>query len=204
MASFERMLGKTHDLVLRRPPVVAAPTAALGNAAQSVSADMPTGERRPAGPLVPVAAGPALPPFSGAPWPSVDTFFPDTAIPSLAEDTQTLLSSCTSTALPLDAQIPDVLRAKIMAGDYIDISLLFKPSLIQLQEFALSITRGATNPTVCVSPAMPKDAVLSFDQLYMSVASTCCSRQTSHVLLNAQIHGGGEGFGRQEGRLAVL
>ena len=168
--SSERMLGEIRTLVSNLRPT--APTAALGSAAQSVSADLPTGEGRHAVPLVPAAAGSAFP---DAPWPSVDTFFPGTAIPPLSEDTQTLLSSCTSTALPLDAQIPDVLRAKIMAGDYIDLSLLLKPSLIQPQEFALSIDRGATNPTVCVSPAKPKDAVMSVDQwgrafqLYMSV-----------------------------------
>ena len=180
VVSSERMLGEIHNLVLNlRPnPAVAAPSAALGSAVQSVSVDMPHGEGRHAVPPVTAPAGHALPPFPDAPWPSVDTFFPGTAAPPppppLSEDTQTLLSSCTSTALPLDAQIPDVLRAKIMAGDYIDLSLLLKPSFIQPQEFALSIDRGASQPTVCVSPARPKDAAVSIDQwgrafqLYMS------------------------------------
>ena len=84
---------------------------------QSVSADVPTGKGRLAAPLVPAAAGPASPPYPDAPWLSVDTFFPGTAIPTLSEDTQALLSYCTSTALLLDAQIPDVVRAKTMAGD---------------------------------------------------------------------------------------
>ena len=177
VVSSERMLGEIHNLVLNlRPnPAVAAPSAALGSAVQSVSVDMPPGEGRHAVSPVTAPAGHALPPFPDAPWPSVDTFFPGTAAPPLSEDTQTLFSSCTSTALPLDAQIPDVLRAKIMAGDYIDLSLLLKPSLIQPQEFALSIDRGASQPTVCVFPARPKDVVLSIDQwgrafqLYMSV-----------------------------------
>ena len=166
--------------------------------------------RRHAVPPVTAPAGHALPPFPDAPWPSVDTFFPGTATPPpLSEDTQTLLSSCTSTALPLDAQIPDVLRAKIMAGDYIDLSLLLKPSLIQPQEFALSIDRGASQPTVCVSPARPKDAVLSIDQwgrafqLYMSVyllqpANLPCAVKLLKYMEVVR------GVGRCGGRLAVL
>ena len=200
VVSSERMLGEIHNLVLnlRPKPAVAAPSTALGSAVQSVSVDMPPGEGRHAVPPVTAPAGHALPPFPDAPWPSVDTFFPGTAVPPLSEDTQTLLSSCNSTALPLDAQIPDVLRAKIMAGDYIDLSLLLKPSLIQPQEFALSIDRGASQPTVCVSPARPNDAVLSIDQwgrafqLYMSVYLL----QPANLPCAVKIHGGGEGVGR--------
>ena len=58
--------------------------------------------------------------FLSSTWPSEDTFFPGTAIPTWSEDMQTLLSSCTSTALPLDAQTPEVHHAKVMAGDYIN------------------------------------------------------------------------------------
>ena len=109
VVSSERMLGEIPNLVLNlRPnPAVAAISAALGSAVQSVSVDMPPGEGRHAVPPVTAPAGHALPPFPDAPWPLVDTFFPGTAVPPLSNDTQTLLSSCTSTALPLDAQIHD-------------------------------------------------------------------------------------------------
>ena len=107
--------------------------------------------------------GPALPPLPvshGAPWPSVDTFVQSTDIAPLSDDTLNLIAFYTSTVLPLDAQISDVLRAKLMAGEYVDQSL----SLVQPQEDALSINGGVTNSTFCVSPAKPKDVVLSSEQ----------------------------------------
>ncbi|KAK2172334.1 hypothetical protein NP493_972g00060, partial [Ridgeia piscesae] len=78
VVSSERMLGEIPNLVLNlRPnPAVAAPSAALGSAVQSVSVDMPPGEGRHAVPPVTAPAGHALPPFPDAPWPLVDTFFP--------------------------------------------------------------------------------------------------------------------------------
>ena len=85
---------------------------------------MPTGEGRRAVPLVPAAAGPALPPYPDAPWRTPSSQVPPPP-PTVRGHTDS------STALLLDAQIPDVLRAKIMAGDYIDLAFLLKPSHIQ-------------------------------------------------------------------------
>ncbi|RLJ22837.1 hypothetical protein DJ031_00180 [bacterium endosymbiont of Escarpia laminata] len=178
----ERMLGEIHAMVqaLRPSPVVSAASAAMGSAAQVVSADAPEVEWRRAVPLLPTAAEPgcAVPPqpvAADAPWATVDTFFPGNVSGPLSEATQNLISSCTSTALPLDSQIPDALRAKIWAGEFIDLTLLLKPTGAQQQEYALAINKVVGNPTLCVSPAKPKDSVLTFGQwgqafqMYMSV-----------------------------------
>ena len=108
---------------------------------------------------------------------NMDTYMPGTAegMGSLPETAQNLMMAGSSYSLPLDAQIPESLRSKIWSGDFVDLSLLLKPTQVQHQDYTLSVNSGATQPTFCVSPAKPKAEPLSFErwvqafQLYMSV-----------------------------------
>ena len=94
---------------------------------------------------------------------------------SLPETAQNLMMAGSSYSLPLDGQIPESLRSKIWTGDFVDLSLLLKPTHVQHQDYTMSVNSGATQPTFCVSPAKPKTEPLSFErwvqafQLYMSV-----------------------------------
>ncbi|RLJ22738.1 hypothetical protein DJ031_00305 [bacterium endosymbiont of Escarpia laminata] len=186
VASTERLLGEIHAMVqaLRPPPAALSAPAALGSAAQMVAADVaapPVVDWGHPVPLQPVGAepGPAFQPHPvgpDVPWVNAEAVCPGNGVVgSLSEDTQNLISSCTSTSLPLDSQIPDALREKIWAGEFIDLSLLLTPTLTQQQDYALSIHRGVSTPTFCVSPTKPKSTALSFEQwgqafqLYMSV-----------------------------------
>ena len=94
----------------------------------------------------------------------------------LLRDTRDLIQSCSSASLPLDARVSDEIRAKIWAGEFIDLSLLLKPSLTHDSEYALSILGGVASPTIRVAPAKAKHSpIASFEtwsqafQMYMSV-----------------------------------
>ena len=115
---------------------------------------------------------------AAAPWPNADCInVPgDEVLGSLPRTTQELMASCTSASLPLHARIPDALKAKIWAGEFIDLSLLIKPDQLQQHDYALSVQGAAASPTFCVSPAKAKPSeALSFQlwmqafQMYMSV-----------------------------------
>ena len=131
-----------------------------GQCCQVVSGEVPSVEWRRAVPLLPAPTAPTLSPLPvgpDAPGPSVDTFVPGTDIHHCLRTRRT--------SLPPAPLLPSlILRAKIMARHYINLSLLLKPSLVQPQEYSLSINSGVTNPTFCESPAKPKDEVLSFEQ----------------------------------------
>ena len=107
-------LGSAAQLVDMRPaPAVSSAPAALGSAAQAFDE---------------VAAGRSAPQPTEIPWPTVDTFMPGTTegMGSLPETAQNLMMAGSSYSLPLDAQIPESLRSKIWAGDFVDLSLLVK------------------------------------------------------------------------------
>ncbi|KAK2182438.1 hypothetical protein NP493_353g00003 [Ridgeia piscesae] len=184
VVSSERMLGEIHNLVLNlRPnPAVAAPSAALGSAVQSVSVDMPPGEGRHAVPPVTASAGHALPPFPDAPWPSVDTFFPGT------EDTQTLLSSCNSTALPLgrpNSCMSSAPRSWLVITSTFP-SFLSPPSSNPKNSLFPSTEAPVNPPSACPRPGPRMRSCLLINgggPFNSTCPSTCCSRPTSHVLL---------------------
>ena len=177
MASSERMLHEIHTMVLALRPT----SAAAGSAAQLAAA---------------MAQGPPVPATSGtvsdaAPWPSYltvegllnvpGTNNVDRQVPPvmnvLPGDTQEMVAACSSSALPLHVRIPDRLKAKIWAGEYVDLALLLHDNFAQPQDYALSVQSAGNGqgPTLCVSPAKGKAEVLSFQQwlkafeMFMSV-----------------------------------
>ena len=89
------------------------------------------------------------------------------------------MASYASVSLPLHARIPDALRAKIRAGEFIDLSLLIKPDHLHQHDYAPSVQGATASPTFCVSPAKANPSeTLSFQlwmqafQMYMSVYLT--------------------------------
>ena len=159
-------MGEMHAMLveMRPVPAVSSAPAALGSAAQAVD-DAVAGH-----------SASQLP--ADIPWPTVDSCIPgipEEGMGSLPETAQSLMMAGSSYSLPLDAQIPDALRTKIWAGDFVDLSLLLKPTQVQHQDYTLSVNSGPSHPTFCVSPAKSKTEPLSFDrwvqafQLYMSV-----------------------------------
>ena len=112
----EKVMGDMHAMLveMRPVPAVSSAPAALGSAAQAVD-DAVAGH-----------SASQLP--ADIPWPTVDSCIP--GIPegmgSLPETAQSLMMAGSSYSLPLDAQIPDALRTKIWAGDFVDLSLLLK------------------------------------------------------------------------------
>ena len=180
MCANEKVVGEIHAMLVEmRPAPVVAP-AALGSAAQLV-------DMRPvhAASSAPAALGSAAQAFDEVsapqpieiPWPTMDTYMPGTAegMGYLPETARNLMMAGSSYSLPLDAQIPESLRSKIWSGDFVDLSLLLKPTQVQHQDYTLSVNSGATQPTFCVSPAKPKAEPLSFEcwvqafQLHRSV-----------------------------------
>ena len=182
MCANEKVVGEIHAMLvdMRPAPVVSLAPAALGSAAQLVDMRL-----APAAPSAPAALGSAAQAFDEVsapqpteiPWPTIDTYMPGTAegMRSLPETAQNLMMAGSSYSLPLDAEIPESLRSKIWSGDFVDLSLLLKPTQVQHQDYTLSVNSGAIQPTICVSPAKPKTEPLSFErwvqafQLYMSV-----------------------------------
>ena len=180
----EKVVGEIHAMLVEmRPASVVAP-AALGSAAQLVDTrPVPAASSAPAAlgsaaqAFDEVSAGHSAPQPIEIPWPTMDTYMPGTTegMGSLPETAQNLMMAGSSYSLPLDAQIPESLRSKIWSGDFVDLSLLLKPTQVQHQDYTLSVNSGATQPTFCVSPAKPKAEPLSFErwvqafQLYMSV-----------------------------------
>ena len=63
---------------------------------------------------------------AAAPWPQVAELYAPCNVESmpLPRDTQDLIQSCSSASLPLDARVSDEIRAKILAGEFADLSLL--------------------------------------------------------------------------------
>ena len=164
MCASEKVVGEIHAMLveMRPAPAVSSAPAALGSAAQALDE---------------VAAGHSAPQPTEIPWPTMDTYMPGTSegMECLPEAARNLMMAGSSYSLPLDAQIPESLRSKIWAGDFVDLSLLLKPTQVQHQDYTLSVNSGTTQPTFCVSPARPKAEPLSFErwvqafQLYMSV-----------------------------------
>ena len=199
VAAYEKMLQEIHSVVLelrptaaaaigdssavRRPvardPVTSSSAAAFGSAAQmAASAAIDRGAAmsvQQPGLLDAVIQEHA---DAAAPWPQVaELCAPGNIEPMpLPRDTRDLIQPCSSASLPLDARVSDEIRAKIWAGEFIDLSLLLKPSLTQDSEYALSILGGVASPTIRVAPAKAKhNPIASFEtwsqafQMYMSV-----------------------------------
>ena len=176
MASLERMLHEIHSMVLALRPTPAASaaapaaSAAAGSAAQLAAATA----HGPPAPVTSVAVSDA------APWPNYltveglrnvpGTHNVDHQVPPVVHvlpgDTQEMVVACSSSALPLHVRIPDRLKAKIWAGEYVDLALLLHNNFAQPQDYALSIQSAGDDqgPTLCVSPAKGKTEVLSFQQ----------------------------------------
>ena len=57
----------------------------------------------------------------------------------LPGDTQEMVAACSSSALPLHVRIPDWLKAKIWAGEYVDLALLLQDNFAQPHDYALSV-----------------------------------------------------------------
>ena len=118
------------------------------------------------------AHGPPAPDTSGAvsevaPWPNyltveglrnvagthnVDRQDPP-VVHVLPGDTQEMVAACSSSALPLHVRIPDRLKAKIWAGEYVDLALLLHDNFAQPQDDALSVQSAGDGqgPTLCLS-----------------------------------------------------
>ena len=183
VASSEKLLGEVHAMMLAmRPGSANAPTpAAAGSVAQLLVGAPPV-------PGPPVQVEQAVPVQGGsfglneeanaAPWPDVSGVRvagnEHVILGSLPEDARELVASCDSSSLPLDARIPDRLRAQIWAGEFVDLSLLLKSTHAQ-QEYSLSVGGDSDAPTFRVSTAKVKGSNLSLEQwmkafhLYMSV-----------------------------------
>ncbi|KAI0224092.1 hypothetical protein LSAT2_024887 [Lamellibrachia satsuma] len=142
VASSERMLQQIHTMVMALHPAPAAgsPPAALGSAAQVTAGqgpDMPEwGHAFPVQPVEPdhLAQEQPLPFGYGAndnvaPWPTAlfFVFLGGGGFGVFPGGPGGLVGSGASVSLPLHARIPDALRAKIWAGEFIDLSLLIKP-----------------------------------------------------------------------------
>ena len=152
MASSERMLHEILSMVLALRPTPAASAAAPAASAAAVSVS------------------------DAATWPNYltveglrnvpGTHNVDHRVPPVVHvlpgDTQEMVAACSSSALPLHVRIPDRLKAKIWAGEYVDLALLLHNNFAQLQDYALSVQSAGDGqgPTLCVSPAK----VLSFQQ----------------------------------------
>ena len=118
------------------------------------------------------AHGPPAPDTSGAvsevaPWPNyltveglrnvagthnVDRQDPP-VVHVLPGDTQEMVAACSSSALPLHVCIPDRLKAKIWAGEYVGLALLLHDNFAQPQDDALSVQSAGDGqgPTLCLS-----------------------------------------------------
>ena len=133
-------------LALRPMPATRTAPTALGSAAQMPDGHGPSAPERghaiPVQPAVmelnnPVPVQPL--PFdygandTVAPWPNADfmNVLDNKVLGSLPRAMQELMASCTSASLTLYASIPDALRTKIWAGEFIDLSLLIKPDQLQ-------------------------------------------------------------------------
>ena len=179
MAASETMIVEIHAMVqalrpvptlLRPEPAVASVSAAFGSAAQMAAA---SGSGPVQGPSF--CQGNAR----ATPWPTSDTVPRTDLFSSLPGPTRAMIDSCTSASLPLDAQIPDGLRAKIWADDYIDLAIMLKPTLLQHQEYSQAMYGGMAHPQGGMSQRAPVGkaafAITSYERwlqafnLYMSV-----------------------------------
>ena len=194
VASSERILQQIHTMVMALHPAPAAgsPPAALGSAAQVTVGQGPGtpewGQAFPVQPVEPNHPAQEQPLSFGygandnvTPWPTADFMYVpgNEVLGSLPRATQELMATCASVSLPPHARIPDVFRANIWAGEFIDLSLLIKPDQLQQRHYALSVQGATASPTFCVSPAKAKPSeTLSFMlwlqafQMYMSVYLT--------------------------------
>ena len=146
VAASETMIAEIHAMVqalrpvptlLRPEPAVASVSAAFGSAAQMAAA---SGSGPVQGPSF--CQGNAR----ATPWPTSDTVPRTELFSSLPEPTRAMIDSCTSASLPLDARIPDGLRANIWADDYIDLAIMLKPTLLQHQEYSQAMYGGMAHP----------------------------------------------------------
>ena len=141
VAASETMIADIHAMVqalrpvptlLRPEPAVASVSAAFGSAAQMAAA---SGSGPVQGPSF--CQGNAR----ATPWPTSDTVPRTELFSSLPEPTRAMIDSCTSASLPLDARIPDGLRANIWADDYIDLAIM-----LQHQEYSQAMYGGMAHP----------------------------------------------------------
>lgn len=104
-----------------------------------------------------------------APWPTADCMnVPgNEGLGSLLRATHELMVPCTSASLPLHAHIPDGLRAKIWAGEFINLSLRITPNELQQHDYALSVQGATVSPTFYVSPAKSKSSETLSSQQWM-------------------------------------
>ena len=144
VAASEKMLAEIHAMiqalrpvptVLRPEPALASVSAAFGSAAQ-MAAD--------SGHIPAAVQGPSFCQGNAraTPCPTSDTMPGTELFTSLPGPTRAMIDSCTSASLPLDARIPDGLRAKIWADDYIDLAIMLKPTLLQHQEYSQAMYGG--------------------------------------------------------------
>ena len=190
----EKVLGEIHAMVLalrptptvlRPDPALASASAAFGSAAQmSAAAGMgpsSAGLTHPFAMPGPVSADPVDPLSFGArdaratPWPNTDTV-PGTAVfEALPGPAQAMIDSCSSASLPLDARIPDGLRAKIWAGEYIDLAIMLKPTRMQHLEYGHAYGGAPTATNVVAKSPNNTHEFISFEKwlqafnLYMAV-----------------------------------
>ena len=181
VAASEKMLAEIHAMiqalrpvptVLRPEPALASVSAAFGSAAQ-MAAD--------SGHIPAAVQGPSFCQGNAraTPWPTSDTMPGTELFTSLPGPTRAMIDSCTSASLPLDARIPDGLRAKIWADDYIDLAIMLKPTLLQHQEYSQAMYGGMAHPQGDMSPRAPVGkasyAITTYERwlqafnLYMSV-----------------------------------
>ena len=158
--------------LLRPEPALAPVSAAFGSAAQ-MAAD--------SGHIPAAVQGPSFCQGNAraTPWPTSDTMPGTELFTSLPGPTRAMIDSCTSASLPLDARIPDGLRAKIWADDYIDLAIMLKPTLLQHQEYSQAMYGGMAHPQGDMSPRAPVGkasyAITTYERwlqafnLYMSV-----------------------------------
>ena len=140
VASSENMLQEIHTMVLASCGVCARCFKQCRTGDGRGPGSPERGHAFPVQPAVTDHPAPVQPlPFgfyandTAAPWPNADCInVPgNKVLGSLPRATQELMASCPSASLPLHTHIPDALRAKIWAGEFIDLSLLSKPDQLQ-------------------------------------------------------------------------
>ena len=145
VAASEKMLQDIHSVVLELRPMAAAVIADSSAIRRPVARDLATSSSAAAfGTAAQMAASAAIDrgaaismqqpvmldavvqehADAAVPWPQVaELCAPGNSEPMpLPRDTQDLIQSCSSAYLPLDARVSDEIRAKIWAGEFIDLS----------------------------------------------------------------------------------
>ena len=119
----------------------------------------------------------ATPTSTGPPWPTADGLLANDALPGefgLPVEMRERVVTFASSALPIYVHVPETIRKKIWADEFVDMSLLL-PQQQERQQFALSIVNnGNENPIISVT-SKAKQSIGNFQrwikafEIYMAI-----------------------------------